>query len=353
MSSREGSVSSHPEQQDQFLNLENRRDREIARSKSRSSKPAYPSQCGHLSNETVGLRREVNHLCRRIRWNQRNRRSRSPTTSSGSRLEPKWRWRRRNRTRLSKMETDSSKDSHRERQHYKQHRSILQGNRDSDTISKALSQISKFPFMRRIERAKLPKHFAQPTFAIYNGRTDPIEHISHLNQKMAIYTRNKALMCKVFPSSLGLVSMRWFDGLRERSIDSYEELTRAFGVRFVTCNKEPRTLDSLLALAIRVGETLKTYSNRYWELYNELDGDFEDMAVRTFKSKLPTEPDLWESLTMKPTRTMKQLMDWMDEHKSVEDDRPQIKGKAKGFHNRKDNRFIKTGGNWPKANFHN
>ena len=56
---------------------------------------------------------------------------------------------------------------------------------------------------------------------------------------------------------------------------------------------------------------------------------------------------------MKPTRTMKQLMDWMDEHKSVEDDRPQIKGKAKGFHNQKDNRFIKTGGNWPKANFHN
>ena len=170
---------------------------------------------------------------------------------------------------------------------------------------------------------------------------------------MAIYTINEALICKVFPSSLSPVAMRWFDGLRERSIDSYEELTRAFGARFITCSRVPRTLDSLLALSMREGETLKTYLDRYWELYNELDGDFEDVAVRTFKSGLPTDSNLWESLTMKPAQTMKQLMDQIDEHKRVEDDRAQIKGKAKGFHNRKDNHFNKTEGNWSKANFHN
>ena len=55
---------------------------------------------------------------------------------------------------------------------------------------------------------------------------------------------------------------------------------------------------------------------------------------------------------MKPARNMRQLMDWIDEHKRVEDDRTQIKGKTKGFHDRKDNRFNKTRGNWPKVNFH-
>ena len=52
---------------------------------------------------------------------------------------------------------------------------------------------------------------------------------------------------------------------------------------------------------------------------------------------------------------MRQLMDRIDKHKRVEDDRAQIKGKgtAKGFHNWKDNHFNKTGGNWPKVNFHN
>ena len=44
-------------------------------------------------------------------------------------------------------------------------------------------------------------------------------------------------------------------------------------------------------------------------MFNEIDGDFEDVAIRTFKVGLPTEYNLRKSLTMKPTRTMRQLMD--------------------------------------------
>ena len=70
-------------------------------------------------------------------------------------------------------------------------------------------------------------------------------------------------MCKVFSSSLGPVAMRWFDGLKEGSINFFKELTRAFESRFVTCNRVLGPLDSLLSTVTREGETLKTYSNRY------------------------------------------------------------------------------------------
>ena len=90
-------------------------------------------------------------------------------------------------------------------------------------------------------------------------------------------------MCKVFTSSLGPVAMRWFDGLEVGSINSFRELTGAFGARFVTCSRVPRPMDSLLLMTMEEGETLKTYSNRYWEIFNEIDGDFEDVAIRTFK----------------------------------------------------------------------
>ena len=133
-------------------------------------------------------------------------------------------------------------------------------------MSKALSQISKSPFTRRIERAELPKRFAQPTFTVYNGKTNPIEHVSHFNQKMAIHSKNEPLMCKVFSSSLGPVAMKWFDGLKAGSIDSFKELTQAFRSCFITCSRVPRPLASLLSLSMREGETLKTYSNRYWEM---------------------------------------------------------------------------------------
>ena len=96
---------------------------------------------------------------------------------------------------------------------------------------------------------------------------------------MVLYSKNKALMCKVFPSSLGPVAMRWFDSLEEGSIHSFEELTRAFTVRFVTCSRVLRTLDSILSMSMKEGETLKNYPDRYWKIYNEIDGDFEDVVV--------------------------------------------------------------------------
>ena len=70
-------------------------------------------------------------------------------------------------------------------------------------------------------------------------------------------------MCKVFPSSLGPVAMRWFNGLRANSIDSFKELTRAFGSHFITCTRFPRPIDSLLSLPMQEGEILKTYSDKY------------------------------------------------------------------------------------------
>ena len=79
-------------------------------------------------------------------------------------------------------------------------------------MKQALSQISKSPFTRGIEKAKLPRRFHQPTFAMYNGRMDPVEYVSQFKQKMAVHSQDEALMCKVFLSNLGLMPMKWFDG---------------------------------------------------------------------------------------------------------------------------------------------
>ena len=85
---------------------------------------------------------------------------------------------------------------------------------------------------------------------MYNGRTNPMEHVSHFNQRMVVHSKNETLMCKVFLSNLGPVTMRWFDGFGERSINSFQELTRAFGAHFVTCSRDHRPLDSPLSMAM-------------------------------------------------------------------------------------------------------
>ena len=136
-------------------------------------------------------------------------------------------------------------------------------------------------------------------------------------------------MCKIFPSSLGPAAMRWFNGLKANFVDSYRQLTQAFGSRFVTNSRAFQPLSALLSLSMRDEETLKTYSGRYWEMYNEMDGNFNDVAINTFKSSLPIEHGLRKSLTGKPTTSVRQLMDRIDKYKRIEEDQMQGRGKEK------------------------
>ncbi|XP_023911814.2 uncharacterized protein LOC112023440 [Quercus suber] len=146
---------------------------------------------------------------------------------------------------------------------------------------------------------------------------------------MAVHAKDEALMCKIFPFNLGPVAMRWFNDLRANSIGSFEKLTQAFGVRFITCNRVSQPLGSLLSMSMRKGETLKAYSDRYWKMFNKVDGAYDDVAINTFTAGLPTEHGLRKSLTGKPVTSMRQLMDQINKYKRVEEDQIQGRGKSK------------------------
>ena len=63
-------------------------------------------------------------------------------------------------------------------------------------------------------------------------------------------------------------------------------------------------------------------------MYNEIDGDFDDVAISTFKVGLLSEHVLRKSLMGKPIISVRQLMDRIDKYKRVEEDQQQGKGKA-------------------------
>ena len=67
-------------------------------------------------------------------------------------------------------------------------------------------------------------------------------------------------------------------------------------------------------------ETLRSYSSRYWELYNEIGGGNEKIAASTFRLGLPKDSELQESLTRRPLEDMRQLMRCIEEYKRLEDD---------------------------------
>ena len=64
-------------------------------------------------------------------------------------------------------------------------------------------------------------------------------------------------------------------------------------------------------------------------MFKEIDGDFDDVAIRTFKVGLLAEHGLRKSLTGKPANSVRQFMDRIDKYDRVEENQQQGKGKAK------------------------
>ena len=138
---------------------------------------------------------EIDHLKRRLRH---KRRKQTPSNSDfSSNDEEDGSYRRKSRTPPSESFL-YDEDYHHER---KNNSSSSKG-LGNDAMSKALNQISRSPFTHRIEGGKLSWWFIHPTFTMYNGRTNPMEHVSHFNQGIAMHSKNETLMCKVFPSNL-------------------------------------------------------------------------------------------------------------------------------------------------------
>ena len=55
-------------------------------------------------------------------------------------------------------------------------------------------------------------------------------------------------------------------------------------------------------------------------MFNEIDEDYDDVVISTFKAGLSAEHDLRKSLTGKPVASVRQLMDQIDKYRRVEED---------------------------------
>ena len=87
-------------------------------------------------------------------------------------------------------------------------------------------------------------------------------------------------------------------------------------------------------------------------MFKEIDGDFDDVAIRTFKVGLLAEHGLRKSLTGKPANSVRQFMDRIDKYEWVEEDQQQGKGKAKVIpQEMKDFRLDRYNNNRPRRDF--
>ena len=172
------------QRQDHFVNLERRKDREVSVHTTHTSRSQSWSGI-HLSHEenTRAMQLEINHLKRKLhhewwRWTPSNYDFSSNNEKDGS-------YRPRSRTPYNEFFSYDENYNHECR-----NRSSFSKGLGNNAMSNALNQISRSPFTRKIKRGRLPWRFTQPTFTMYNGRTDPVKHVSHFNQRMTVHSKN-------------------------------------------------------------------------------------------------------------------------------------------------------------------
>nr|POF13428.1 hypothetical protein CFP56_22945 [Quercus suber] len=138
---------------------ERRRDSDRGKDGGRKFPEGSRSRMGiHVSHEqeTRNIKSEIDYLCKKLRRRALDGEDRTPPLSSGS---EDGNCRPRSRTPLSESFSTSSCLNKAER-HNKRHReSSFPKSMGNDAMSKALRQIAKSPFTRRIDRANLPHRF--------------------------------------------------------------------------------------------------------------------------------------------------------------------------------------------------
>ena len=79
-----------------------------------------------------------------------------------------------------------------------------------DSINRWLDDMFSTLFGPHIIIYELLRGFVVPKFIMYDGISDPYDHIMHFRQLMTLDIRNDALMCKVFSTSLHDQALSWF-----------------------------------------------------------------------------------------------------------------------------------------------
>lgn len=145
--------------------------------------------------------------------------------------------------------------------------------------------------------------------------------MKYYQQVMAYWISDNVVICRMFPASLGESALKWFTWLPANQIESFKELVEKFTVRFINNNQIVKGSKALLNLRKRKKETLREYSSRYWEVYQETENCDLKFALNTLKcDSLRDKNNIYNSLIRLPSYTLDKLLARINEYARVEND---------------------------------
>ena len=153
---------------------------------------------------------------------------------------------------------------------------------------------------------------------MYDGSSDPYDHILHFNQAMILNAGNDRLLCKVFPASLKGPALAWFYKLPRRSINTFNELWAAFVSQYLFSVRQKGNISSLQTIFKRENESIRDFTRRFGRAVQQINSYNMDAVLQNFqRSYGPTTP-FFHSLSLDPPATMEELYRRADKYSMLE-----------------------------------
>lgn len=119
------------------------------------------------------------------------------------------------------------------------------------------------PLSPSIMASPFPQGWSRPKLKLYEGDSDPTEHINFFVGAMQYAGASDPIYCRSFPMSLGKGLMNWFQNLPANSLHSWEAVMNCFLSQYASVKSIPKSEETLALIKQGEKESLKAFLNRF------------------------------------------------------------------------------------------
>ena len=154
---------------------------------------------------------------------------------------------------------------------------------------------------------------------MYDGSSDPYDHMLHFNQAMILNAGNDRLLCKVFPASLKGLALAWFHKLPRRSINSFSDLWAAFVSQYLCSVRQKGNISSLQTIFKREDESIRDFTKRFGRVVQQIYSYSMDAVLQNFRRSFGPTTTFFHLLSLDPPAAMEKLYRRVDKYSMLKD----------------------------------
>ncbi|GJW90418.1 reverse transcriptase domain-containing protein [Tanacetum coccineum] len=181
-----------------------------------------------------------------------------------------------------------------------------------EDLRKPFNEARRTPFTRRIIEFAGPEYKMPTNIKLYDGTTDPEDHLSHFAGAANSGKWPMPVWCRMFQQTLNGPARGWFERLPQDNINEWAELRDAFAARYSVrraCFKEPYEITKIIRKA---NESLMAFKERWTVEAGFIMGVPKVMKISSFMDSVKS-PELAKRFSDKVPTTVNEMMERLDD----------------------------------------